>query len=154
MAKNLYNLTAVTTVNDSDLLHVNQGSVSSDKKVTKQNLLKEVNSSITSINNNLTKSSVSVTPVSGVTVNANSSILVDGIVILNLRITTSSVFSAGSSLLTCPAPKTTLSGGSGTVAVTTNNTSVAAVVSAQGQLAVSTALAAGTYILSCVYEKA
>ena len=56
MAKNLYNLTAVTTVNDSDLLHVNQGSVSSDKKVTKQNLLKEVNSSITSINNSLTNS--------------------------------------------------------------------------------------------------
>lgn len=56
MAKNLYNLTAVTTVNDSDLLHVNQGSVSSDKKVTKQNLLKEVNSSITSINNSLPKS--------------------------------------------------------------------------------------------------
>lgn len=54
MAKNLYNLTAVTTVNDSDLLHVNQGSVSSDKKVTKQNLLKEVNSSITSLNNSLT----------------------------------------------------------------------------------------------------
>lgn len=53
MAKNLYNLTAVTTVNDSDLLHVNQGSVSSDKKVTKQNLLKEVNSSISSINNSL-----------------------------------------------------------------------------------------------------
>ena len=53
MAKNLYNLTAVTTVNDSDLLHVNQGSVSSDKKVTKQNLLKEVNSSITSLNNSL-----------------------------------------------------------------------------------------------------
>lgn len=56
MAKNLYNLTAVTTVNDSDLLHVNQGSVSSDKKVTKQNLLKEVNSSISSINNSLAKS--------------------------------------------------------------------------------------------------
>lgn len=56
MAKNLYNLTAVTTVNDSDLLHVNQGSVSSDKKVTKQNLLKEVNSSISSINNSLTNS--------------------------------------------------------------------------------------------------
>ena len=55
MAKNLYNLTAVTTVNDSDLLHVNQGSVSSDKKVTKQNLLKEVNSSITSLNNSLTQ---------------------------------------------------------------------------------------------------
>ena len=54
MAKNLYNLTAVTTVNDSDLLHVNQGGVSSDKKVTKQNLLKEVNSSISSINNSLT----------------------------------------------------------------------------------------------------
>lgn len=52
MAKNLYNL-AVTTVNDSDLLHVNQGGVSSDKKVTKQNLLKEVNSSITSLNNSL-----------------------------------------------------------------------------------------------------
>lgn len=57
MAKNLYNLTAVTTVNDSDLLHVNQGSVSSDKKVTKQNLLKEVNSSITSLNNSLTQCS-------------------------------------------------------------------------------------------------
>lgn len=56
MAKNLYNLTAVTTVNDSDLLHVNQGSVSSDKKVTKANLLKEVNSSITSLNNSLTNS--------------------------------------------------------------------------------------------------
>lgn len=56
MAKNLYNLTAVTTVNDSDLLHVNQGGVSSDKKVTKQNLLKEVNSSITSLNNSLTNS--------------------------------------------------------------------------------------------------
>lgn len=56
MAKNLYNLTAVTTVNDSDLLHVNQGSVSSDKKVTKQNLLKEVNSSITSLNNSLANS--------------------------------------------------------------------------------------------------
>lgn len=55
MAKNLYNLTAVTTVNDSDLLHVNQGSVSSDKKVTKANLLKEVNSSISSINNSLTQ---------------------------------------------------------------------------------------------------
>ena len=54
MAKNLYNLTAVTTVNDSDLLHVNQGGVSSDKKVTKQNLLKEVNSSISSINSSLT----------------------------------------------------------------------------------------------------
>lgn len=61
MAKNLYNLTAVTTVNDSDLLHVNQGSVSSDKKVTKQNLLKEVNSSISSINNSLTYKSYSVT---------------------------------------------------------------------------------------------
>lgn len=57
MAKNLYNLTAVTTVNDSDLLHVNQGSVSSDKKVTKANLLKEVNSSITSLNNSLANSS-------------------------------------------------------------------------------------------------
>ena len=56
MAKNLYNLTEVSTVNNSDLLHVNQGSVSSDKKVTKQNLLKEVNSSITSINNSLTNS--------------------------------------------------------------------------------------------------
>ena len=56
MAKNLYNLTAATTVNDSDLLHVNQGSVSSDKKVTKANLLKEVNSSITSLNNSLTNS--------------------------------------------------------------------------------------------------
>lgn len=56
MAKNLYNLTAVTTVNDSDLLHVNQGGVSSDKKVTKQNLLKEVNSSITSLNNSLANS--------------------------------------------------------------------------------------------------
>ena len=56
MAKNLNNLTAVTTVNDSDLLHVNQGSVSSDKKVTKANLLKEVNSSITSLNNSLTNS--------------------------------------------------------------------------------------------------
>lgn len=55
MAKNLYNLTEVTTVNNSDLLHVNQGSVSSDKKVTKQNLLKEVNSSITSLNNSLTQ---------------------------------------------------------------------------------------------------
>lgn len=55
MAKNLYNLTEVTTVNNSDLLHVNQGSVSSDKKVTKQNLLKEVNSSISSINNSLTQ---------------------------------------------------------------------------------------------------
>ena len=54
MAKNLYNLTAVTTVNDSDLLHVNQGGVSSDRKVTKQNLLKEVNSSISSINSSLT----------------------------------------------------------------------------------------------------
>ena len=54
MAKNLYNLAAVTTVNDSDLLHVNQGSVSSDKKVTKANLLKEVNSSITSLNSSLT----------------------------------------------------------------------------------------------------
>ena len=53
MAKNLYNLTAVTTVNDSDLLHVNQGGVSSDRKVTKQNLLKEVNSSISSINSSL-----------------------------------------------------------------------------------------------------
>lgn len=53
MAKNLYNLTAATTVNDSDLLHVNQGSVSSDKKVTKANLLKEVNSSITSLNSSL-----------------------------------------------------------------------------------------------------
>ena len=61
MAKNLYNLTAVTTVNDSDLLHVNQGGVSSDKKVTKANLLKEVNSSISSINNSLTNSSVSGT---------------------------------------------------------------------------------------------
>lgn len=55
MAKNLYNLTEVSTVNNSDLLHVNQGSVSSDKKVTKANLLKEVNSSITSLNNSLTK---------------------------------------------------------------------------------------------------
>ena len=54
MAKNLYNLTAVTTVNDSDLLHVNQGSVSSDYKVTKANLLKEVNSAISTINNSLT----------------------------------------------------------------------------------------------------
>jgi hypothetical protein len=58
MAKNLYNLTAVTTVNDSDLLHVNQGSVSSDKKVTKQNLLKEVNSSISSINSSLAQFNV------------------------------------------------------------------------------------------------
>lgn len=62
MAKNLYNLTEVTTVNDSDLLHVNQGSVSSDKKVTKQNLLKEVNSSISSINNSLTNSLLVGTP--------------------------------------------------------------------------------------------
>lgn len=67
MAKNLYNLTAVTTVNDSDLLHVNQGSVSSDKKVTKQNLLKEVNSSITSLNNSLTKSYGDVTKASNIT---------------------------------------------------------------------------------------
>lgn len=67
MAKNLYNLTAVTTVNDSDLLHVNQGSVSSDKKVTKQNLLKEVNSSISSINNSLTKSSVAFTKHASIT---------------------------------------------------------------------------------------
>lgn len=52
--KNLYNLPAVTTANDSDLLHVNQGGVSSDVKITKQNLLKEVNSSITSLNNSLT----------------------------------------------------------------------------------------------------
>lgn len=58
MAKNLYNLTPVTAVNDSDLLHVNQGSVSSDKKVTKANLLKEVNSSITSLNNSLANSLV------------------------------------------------------------------------------------------------
>lgn len=63
MAKNLYNLTAVTTVNDSDLLHVNQGGVSSDKKVTKQNLLKEVNSSISSINNSLTQCLNFFTPV-------------------------------------------------------------------------------------------
>lgn len=56
MAKNLYNLTEVTTVNNSDLLHVNQGSVSSDRKVTKQNLLKEVNSSINSLNSSLTNS--------------------------------------------------------------------------------------------------
>ena len=62
MDKNLYNLEAVTTVNDSDLLHVNQGGVSSDKKVTKQNLLKEVNSSITSLNNSLTNNSM--TPMS------------------------------------------------------------------------------------------
>lgn len=55
MAKNLYNLTPVTAVNDSDLLHVNQGSVSSDKKVTKANLLKEVNNSINSLNNSLTQ---------------------------------------------------------------------------------------------------
>ena len=55
MAKNLYNLTEVTTVNNSDLLHVNQGSVSSDRKVTKQNLLKEVNSSINSLNSSLAK---------------------------------------------------------------------------------------------------
>lgn len=59
MAKNLYNLTPVTAVNDSDLLHVNQGSVSSDKKVTKANLLKEVNSSITSLNSSLTQSLLS-----------------------------------------------------------------------------------------------
>lgn len=150
--KNLTDLTARTATADSDLIHVNSGGT--DYKETKANFLSNITSSISSINSSLAKSSVSVTPVSGVTVNANSSILVDGIVILNLRITTSSVFSAGSSLLTCPAPKTTLSGGSGAVAVTTNNTSVAAVVSAQGQLAVSTALAAGTYILSCVYEKA
>lgn len=70
MAKNLYNLTAVTTVNDSDLLHVNQGSVSSDKKVTKQNLLKEVNSSITSLNNSLTKS-YDADVLSDITIGAN-----------------------------------------------------------------------------------
>ena len=47
MAKNLYNLTAVTTAADTDLLHVNQGSVSSDRKITKANLLKEVNAKVT-----------------------------------------------------------------------------------------------------------
>lgn len=63
MAKNLYNLTEVTTVNDSDLLHVNQGGVSSDKKVTKQNLLKEVNSSISSLNNSMTyRNGIQVSP--------------------------------------------------------------------------------------------
>ena len=47
MAKNLYNLTAVTTAANTDLLHVNQGSVSSDRKITKANLLKEVNAKVT-----------------------------------------------------------------------------------------------------------
>lgn len=98
MAKNLYNLAAVTTVNDSDLLHVNQGSVSSDKKVTKANLLKEVNSSITSLNSSLTKSS------SSYTVNSNVSVLrlvcykVAGIFVCSGVVVLSSAFTTGASL--------------------------------------------------------
>lgn len=153
--KNLYNLPAVTTANDSDLLHVNQGGVSSDVKITKQNLLKEVNSSITSLNNSLTKSSVTVTGVSGagVTIVANSSFQFNNIVVINVRITVSSDKPSGTNLLNVPAPKTTLTGGSGAVACAAN--AGAAVIAASGVLACSSGITAGAaYIFSAIYEKA
>lgn len=105
MAKNLYNLTAVTTVNDSDLLHVNQGGVSSDKKVTKQNLLKEVNSSITSLNNSLTNSFVTVISASAaVTVTRNNSYRYGNVLFVGVRFSVSSAISIYGNVLQIPSP--------------------------------------------------
>lgn len=110
---------------------------------------------ITSLNSSLTKSSVPVTPnLSGITIQANSSFEMNGIVVLNIRATFANAVASNSSMIAVPAPKTTLSGGSGAVACAVNNTGFAASVVANGFIANNGAISAGTYIFSAIYEKA
>lgn len=148
-------------INDLDTALTNlSGTVSSNattahnESLAAQNTANAAQTDATSALTKLTRTAVTVTPVNAdLTIAENDSFEMDNIVYLDIRFVTTASVASGTILMTAPAPKTNLPVGNSIVPMALNKADVAITVTSGGSIAPATAMAAGTYCVSCSYQK-